>query len=395
MFIFLFFFLQSLGTVILTISSLIFVCRYFPDFRSDYALLAGRCLAGISFGLTYLTVICHAAENAVNQLRGIILRGIGYVLSFALFIAGFTTNGTVANDVFSEVWMGCFNLVYSLLAAISIPLLTIESAAFLYRHNRYRLGDECEKLVIATMVRLRNEQQETPKIRYDLEEMKRQIEEDEYYREGICNGGNFVPLIAIYGVRVLSVCAKNLPFTVLVMGLSNSLLNPGIYSLNTLLILLTCRFFFGALTMFIIDKFEWKRYLYILAILSGAYLFLLCAYAHFMDIHIFTFRYSGIVVIIFFIFASMGIDCIGHVQTSEAFSYKDKPWSIMLTTTAEHIVHIGLIMSFKLQYITTTFMVTAVGLIFFGIATIVMVPRKTKGLSLRRTRDIYRQLKGY
>lgn len=382
---------QYLSGVILLISSLMFVCRWSSSLRLDTLVLLGRSLAGFTYGLTYLTVIVHAAENTVNQIRGVILRGIGYVLSFALFVAGFTTNGTVENDIYSEIYMGCINLFYSILALILIPVLTIESAPFLYQHYDNQFPDENEKLVISTMVRLRNETQETAKIRYDFNEMKRQWSEDESADQNIFNSANFRPLLVVTGVRVLSVCAKNLPLTVLVMGFSNSLVNPENYSLYTLLLLLTFRFVFGMFAMFFIDKFEWKRYLYMFTILSGIYLLVLCVIAVVIDVNMFALNFYGCGLIIFFIFGSMGIDCIGHVQTSEAFSYATKPWSIMFATSVEHLVHMLFIVIFKLKYDIPSFILMAIGLIVLGVGSLLSVPPKTKGLSLRQTRDIYRR----
>lgn len=382
-----------MSSIILLISSFLFVCRWHSSLRLDTLVLLGRFLAGFTYGLTYLTVVIHAAENTVNQIRGVILRGIGYVLSYALFVAGFTTNGTVQNDIFSEIYMGCINLGYSILALILLPILTIESAPFLYQNNRGQPVDEHEKAVIDTMIKLRNETQETAKIRHDFDEMKHQINEDECANRNIFNRNNIRSLFVVTGVRVLSVCAKNLPLTVLVMGYSNKLINPEIYSLYTLLLLLTFRFVFGMFAMFFIDKFEWKRYLYIFAILSGAYLLALCIVAKIIDVNMFALSYSGCGVIVFFIFGSMGIDCIGHVQTSEAFSYATKPWSIAFATSVEHIVHVLFIVVFKLEYDISSFILMAIGLIVLGLCSLLSVPPKTKGLSLRQTRDIYRKTK--
>lgn len=358
-------------------------------------IFSGRFLAGLANGLAYLTVITHAAENAVNQIRGVILRGIGYVLAFSLFIAGFTTNGTIGNDIDSECIMGYLNLFYSVLALILCPLLTIESAPFLLRQsNDGRSVSEREALVIGTMVRLRDEKAETPKIRHDFTEMKHQLNEDELDSSNPINGKHLRPLCIVSGVRVLSVCAKNLPFTVLIMGFFNRLVNPSkTFSLYMLLLLLSCRFIFGMLTMFFIDKFERKKYLYISSILCGILLMITCIIVVSTGSTLFDASpYATIGIIIYFIFASMSIDCVGHVQTSEAFSYATKPWSITIAITIEHFVHILFITIFKLEYDVPTFVLVSIGLIVMGLSTLLTVPSKTKGLSLRQTRDIYRNV---
>lgn len=102
-------------------------------------LFCGRFFAGLANGLAYITVITQAAENAVNEIRGVILRSIGYVLAFSLFIAGFTTNGTIENDIDSECIMGFLNLFYSVLALVLAPITTIESAAFLMQQRGGKL----------------------------------------------------------------------------------------------------------------------------------------------------------------------------------------------------------------------------------------------------------------
>lgn len=370
------------------------MARLYTDLRVNSVLFSGRFLGGLANGLAYLTVITHSAENAVNQIRGVILRGIGYVLAFSLFIAGFTTNGTIENDIDSECIMGYLNLFYSILALVLAPILTIESAPFLLQQtNDGRTVAEREALVIATMVKLRNETGETPKIRHDFTEMKHQLNEDELDSRNPFNYKNIRPLYIVTGVRVLSVCAKNLPFTVLIMGFFNHIVNPERFSLYMLFLLLSCRFIFGMLTMFFIDKFERKKYLYISSILCGILLLVTCLIVSNTEENIFQVSFLSYGIIIYFIFASMSIDCVGHVQTSEAFSYATKSWSITISTGIEHIVHMIFIIVFKLQYDVYAFVLISIGLMLMGLSTLFTVPAKTKGLSLRQTRDIYRKVK--
>lgn len=389
-------------------------------------------MAGFANGIAYMTVITHAAENAVNQIRGIILRGIGYVLAFSLFIAGATTSkylswhkstyvfpsatstmsnytnatdgGTVVdppnktyNDFETEFIMGVFNLVYSILAILAACCLTIESAPFLLR----RVNDgfavaQREALVIATMVKLRSEKGETPKIRSDFIEMKHQLNEDQLDDRWPFNPRNLRALLVVIGVRVLSVCAKNLPFSILVMLYFNHLFGAHGIELELLFMLLCCRFFLGMFTMFFIDKFECKKFLYISSILCGFLILIACiaislSSSEKSTIMAWNPAYS-IGMIIFFVFGSMSIDCVGHVQASEAFSYATKSLSITIANTIEHTVHLLFILMFMFQLTTLTFMFIALGLILLGASTLFSVPARTKGLSLRQTRDIYRRV---
>lgn len=390
--------------------------------RYDNVLLVGRILGGLANGMAYLTVITHAAENAVNQIRGIILRGIGYVLAFSLFIAGATTskylswhkstylvdyfNATMktvtrldqpnklANDFETEFIMGLVNLLYSILAILAACFLTIESAPYLLRRvNDGLTVAQREALVIATMVKLRSEKGETPKIRSDFIEMKHQLNEDQLDERLPLNAKNIRPLLIVIGVRVLSVCAKNLPSSILVMLYFNHLLKAKDIELELLFILLCCRFFLGMFTMFFIDKFECKKFLYISSILCGFLMIFACFVVLFEDDSILTFRPDyGIGMIVFFVFGSMSIDCVGHVQASEAFSYATKSWSITIANTIEHAVHLLFIFLYVFKYITLTFVFIALGLIVFGATTLFTVPARTKGLSLRQTRDIYRKV---
>ncbi|XP_055308447.1 uncharacterized protein LOC129572508 [Sitodiplosis mosellana] len=383
-----------LAAFILLLSSLLFCSRLFTEFRINSILFSGRFLGGLANGLAYLTVITQAAENAVNQIRGLILRGVGYVLAFSLLIAGFTTNGTIENDIDSELIMGYLNLFYSVLAIILAPFLTIESAPYLLQQTDENTVAEREAIVIATMVKLRNEKCETPKIRHDFIEMKHQLNEDELDSRNPFDRKNIRPLCIVTGVRVLSVCAKNVPFTVLIMGFFNHLFNPETFSLYMLFLLLSCRFIFGMLTMFFIDKFERKKYLYICAILCGILLLITCFVVSNSKEDFFQFSsVFSFGIIVFFVFASMSIDVLGHVQTSEAFSYATKSVSIVIATGVEHIVHTIFIIVFKLQYDVYAFVLISMGLIIMGLSTLLTVPAKTKGLSLRQTRDIYRNVK--
>lgn len=393
-------------------------------------------LGGLANGIAYLTVITHAAENAVNQIRGVILRGIGYVLAFSLFIAGATTSKYLSlpfssskskyiitdtfdysnttteyiqrttegeehnktyNDFETEFIMGILNLFYSVLAILAACHLTIESAPHLLRRvNDGLTVGQREAKVIETMIKLRSEKGETPKIRNDFIEMKHQLNEDQLDPRSSFGRKNLRPLLIIIGVRVLSVCAKNLPFSVAVMLYFNHLLNAKDLELELLFMLLFCRFALGMFTMFFIDKFECKKFLYICSILSGILMLNACFLILFgknpnASILDFEPAYS-IGMIVFFVFGSMSIDCVGHVQASEAFSYATKSWSITIANTIEHAVHLVFIVVFKFELQTMAFGFIAIGLVVFGISTLLTVPAKTKGLSLRQTRDIYRKV---
>lgn len=295
-------------------------------------------------------------------------------------------------EYFSSI--GYLNIFYSVLAIILAPLLTIESAPHLLQQTNNSTVAEREALVIATMMKLRDEKGETPKIRHDFIEMKHQLNEDQLDSRNPFNRKNIRPLCIVTGVRVLSVCVKNLPFTVLIMGFFNHLFNPESFSLYMLFLLLSCRFIFGMLTMFFIDKFERKKYLYIFSILCGILLLITCFIVSESKEDFFQFSsFFSFGIIIFLVFASMSIDVLGHVQTSEAFSYATKSFSIVIATGVEHIVHMIFIIVFKLQYDIWAFVLISMGLIIMGFSTLMTVPAKTKGLSLRQTRDIYRNFK--
>lgn len=63
----------------------------------------------------------------------------------------------------------------------------------------------------------------------------------------------------------------------------------------------------------------------------------------------------SVAMIVFFVFGSMSIDCIGHVQASEAFSYATKSWSITIANAIEHVVHLVFIILFKFGLLTVAF----------------------------------------
>lgn len=344
--------------------------------------------------MAYLTVITQAAENAVNQIRGIILRMVGYTLAFSLFLGGLTT-GTIEVDHRSECIMGVVNLVYSIIAMCLAYAVTIESAPFILqkRSNGQTVADR-ERLVLSTMMKLRNETTETPKIRNDLDEMKRHIYEDQSDNSNIFTASNRRPLLIVTAVRLLSVCAKNVPFTVIIMTFIHGYINHQTFDMWLLFIMLSSRFIFGIITMFLVDRFECKKYLYIFAIICGVLVFIKSTYLYLKKIknlpHL---DLTSPIMVLFFIFASMGIDCIGHVQTSEAFSYAKKSWSIVFTTSTEHIVHIVLMTVFKFGDGNQVCLIVASGLIIMGLCALLTVPAKTKGLSLRQTRDIYKRVK--
>lgn len=370
------------------------------------ALLAGRVLAGISGGVVFLTLLIHAAENTVKEIRGFVicsislLRAISTFLASLLFIIPYYNPRPIANpnnateiihvtfDV--DLLLGIVTFVYAIIALLMVPYLTYESVPFLIQHNR-------ERKALENLIKLRRESTDTWPVRNDFDELRLMVLED--YRtpgvnRNIFTNGNWRPLLIIFAVRLLSLLASNLAFQLIATIFVKVVLMSQDHGLQySMMILLGTRIGIGIIPMLLCDRFGRKYFLFASGILCGLFLIMLAILIYLDNYEIIELLtwIPGMLFLCVYVFASIGIDCIGNVFTAEAFPLAKKAWSIGLILVIEYALQCVflvwiILVKFKYEYMIGFILFSGIGILLISIWLQYALP-ETRSMSLRQCRD--------
>lgn len=378
------------------------------------ALLAGRVLAGICGGVVFLTLLIHAAENAVKELRGFIICSIGLLRAISTFLASLLfiipyynprpiTDPNNATEIIHvtfdvDLLLGIVTFVYAIIALLMIPYLTYESVPFLIQQGR-------ERKALENLIKLRRETTDTWPIRNDFDELRLMVVED--YRtpgisRNILSNGNWRVLITIFAIRLLILLASNLTFQLIATIFVKIVLKSYDHGLQyAMMILLGTRVGFGIFPMFLCDRLGRKYFLFVSGILCGSFLIVLAILLYIDDYEIIE-LISWIPAMLFlcmYVFASAGIDVIGNVYTAEAFPLAKKAWSIGFLLVLEHILQcvflVWIIMvEFNYECMMAFILFSGIGILLISIWLQYALP-ETRGMSLRQCRDEFNKTRAY
>ncbi|GAB0088059.1 uncharacterized protein DMENIID0001_024390 [Sergentomyia squamirostris] len=348
----------------------------FPN--ESIVIILCRILAGISHGFIYITVIIHASENAVKEVRGMIIGSI----HLCIIISVFTTTilmgiGQEEHDDSFEPNMiiGIIGTVYSLMAIPMIPFLTYESVVFLIERQRYSEA-------IRNMIKLRNESVETWEIKNDYDEMKLMVVEDVRTSKSIFKDGNLRPLLLMILVKFLFILSFNYGLN-MVKFLSVDDVLMGHWSSSWLF---GIRMTVATFAIFFYDIFGRRI---ILAVSAGGTAISLLVYG-FLNLGV---QGSYVGVIASEIFLGIGLGSVSDIFLSEAFSTRKKTLSMMVASICEYSVQITLILSLlniPTRSYEDAFVFTTGGLMIVITIFLYLQLPETRFMSLRQTRDEFR-----
>jgi Sugar (and other) transporter len=345
-------------------------------------VLMGRFLAGFGHGLAYLTTIVHGSEIVVKEIRGMLFAGLS--LCIILGAATATSFNIVFEfdeftDSFGQI-LGILTLFYVVLAGLIGAFLTYESPVFLIQRNL----DAKAKQV---MMRLRNDTVETHEMLQDYQELKTMIAEDNELSMSIFQDGNLRPLLTLLVLRVLSVATFNFPLNFVRTTLLKPALGATVYVVIT-----SVRSIAGMVTLFTADAFP-RRYFFHVSGIGSAVSLSLVAILYTVDENM-NYTLMALVLLLFDAMAGFGIAQLADIYSAEAFPLTKKVNSLLLTTVAENVLQILLVVSMmdmdagrgtKMAILYTFTVVIGVAVVFLSFR----VPETLKK-TMRETRDLFR-----
>lgn len=398
-------------------------------------LLCGRLFAGISHGLTFVTVLVQASDNAARNFRRIMVTIIGGTMAFSIFLAStffiFIPVPDMQDDVkntaeYSEVRSaGIISTMTFVFCFFSVPLnylFSHETIPFLLYHN-YR-----EEEAQFTLAKLLGEENDSPLVQYEFNAIKEacasdytEFPEGKIFRSihrnllSIALNGRIaaaqsfnIPIIVLivktlqaYYLRQLE---KDLNADLIVTEDKGSLaveiamtpelnkLRDDLNNFNTVVkTMLFGWFIFGMLTTCLANYYHWRRGLHLTTVIAGATI-ITCVVLVFGNVmKNFISALTFLVMTIYFQFLTIPIDILGLNYLLECFPTSTKAMSIGFVTILECVFNIILV-TIDLRYYELRFEFIPFGIILcvVGLKLYRNVP-ETFGFSLIEAKHAYLQ----
>ncbi|ETN62968.1 glucose transport protein [Anopheles darlingi] len=295
------------------------------------AVAFGRGLMGFAHGLAYPVVLVHGGEIIVKELRGIIMASVNFCIVSGVML------GSVFNSITEEGippyrLLGILGLVYMLLSVFLNYFLCYESPVFLVERK-------LDGQAIQSMIKLRNESNETWEIRNELTEIKTMLSEDELTTRSILQDGNLRPLVLIALGKLAAVLSFNyainsIKYIVIDDALSQ---DHDTFSLATT-VLMTIRLLGGMVGMFIVDLLG-RRALVAVSSLSTGLLLTAIGITYLAADSL----SSDVAMVILFaceVGSSLGLTFVPDVLCSEAFNTRKKVLSIVVVQLLENVLQV-------------------------------------------------------
>lgn len=391
-------------------------------------LLCGRLFAGISHGITYVTVLVQASENASRDFRRIVVTIIGLTISVSTFIAATmliyipvptilrdeSENVVESSEMLSAGIMSTITLILCFFSVVINYFFSHETVPFLLYHN-YR-----EEEAQFTLAKLLGEDQNSPLVHQEFDAI-RELCNDDYaeFPEGkiftsIHRGLLSIPLSA----RITSAQCINMLWIIFLVKYIQYLMGKDLEKLahddenaneteiyedlKDILDLakigsiavrstITTWFVVGLQITLLGNYFNWKRGFHFTTFVVGATI-LLHALFHLIGFLSSIFKaFSFLFVTIYVQFLLVPIDILGYSYLTECFPISTKAKSIAFVTICECIFN-TIFVSFELRHDHPNFEYLVIGFLFcvLGYKLYSTVPN-TLGLSLAAAKHAYVQ----
>lgn len=415
-------------------------------------LLCGRLFAGISHGITYVTILVQASENAAKDFRRVVVTTIGVTIGLSTFIAStfliyipiptvtamensetsetivesnasvnvtmetiFKGNVVESSEMLSAGVMSTVSVFLAFVSVIFNYFFTQETVPFLLYHN-YR-----EEEAQFTLSKLLGEDRNSPVVQQEFDAI-RELCHDDYaeYPEGkiftaIHRGLLSIPLCA----RITSAQCVNMLWIIFFVKYIQYLLGQDLGKLarndestnetelynNLKQILelaeadavavrsLIATWFVAGLQFTLIGNyFNWKRGFHFTTLVVGASILLHTMFNLIGFLSTFFKGFSLLFVSIYVHFLLLPIDILGLSYLTECFPISTKAKSIAFVTICECIFN-SMFISFELRHDEPTFLYVVMGILFttVGYKLYSTVPN-TLGLSLAAAKHAYVQV---
>lgn len=386
---------QYIAALIMFVSGCLIYSADVDDFGWQALLVAGRFVAGLGHGLTFVTVLVQASENAARNFRRILVTIIGGCMAFSIFLAStfliylpvpFLQDDVENTAVYSETRSaGVIATATFVFSFLSVPLnyfFSHETIPFLLYHN-YR-----EEEAQFTLAKLLGEDNDAPLVQYEFNCIKEACHSDyAEFAEGkifttihrhllaIALNGRiaaaqsfgvpiivlFVKIIQAYYMHKLQADIGNSMYLVetdtkttsenstteeevIFLSLDWDKLRNDLSAYNTAVkSLLFSWFVFGLLFACLANRFHWRRGLHLATFIAGASILICLLFVYAGVLVNFIAALTFLVLIIYFEFLTLPIDILGLNYLLECFPSSTRAWSIGFVTIIECLFNICIV----------------------------------------------------
>lgn len=278
-----------------------------------------------------------------------------------------------------NIFFGVLCLSYSLMGLAFIPCFTLESVVYLIQRQLYRDA-------INNMVKLRSESQETWEIKNDFDEMKLMVAEDLRTKRSIFKDGNTRPFILILLTKFVSALGFNYALNMIRVAAVDPVTTE-MWSPTTIY---GIRWVVASVCLFLVDVYGRKKLIFTSALGAGLSLILYGIIYATTDHQI----GQSIPILVFEVFASIGMPNIPDVLMAEAFPITKKILSMTIASITEYALQI-LIIGITYQMALASFVLPIVFtfgalLVVLAIFLFLNLP-ETRVMSLRQARSEFRK----
>lgn len=350
-------------------------------------VLVARIISGTAHGILYVTIVTHTGENSTNEMRGrqlsvfaVILTAAALTVTACTYIDFLTVDGYAS---FAERKIGFVMLVFTVVGVALNTYRTHESVHFLLHRGRQYEAEE-------TLMKIREEKTLTQAIQNELDEIRLLLSQDKMESRNIISNGNVRPVLLLILLKLKTVVTNNAIINMMLTYITVALLGPSVPTSLCTMILTGSRFLMTIIPIFVGDKYG-RRWLQTWSGASAAimlliFIILLMAFQEMIGFIILLLLFQGCL--------GFGIEPMHHVYTSEAFSINKKALSIAFVSSVEYVLQILAI--FGMHFIEAPWnpfvLITAIVMLVIAAILRIMLP-ETRGLSLRKCRDVFRNVK--
>lgn len=410
-------------------SGCVFYSADVAQYGWQYILMVGRLLAGLSHGITYVTVFVQASENASKDFRRTVVTTIGITLGLSIFIASafliyipIPTNQLIegsdnvveSSEVLSAGIISTVTVILCFFSVVFNYFFSHETVPFMLYHN---FREEDAQFALAKLL---GEDRNAPLVRQEFDSI-RELCHDDYaeFPEGkiftrIHRGLLAIPLSSritsavcltvlwiVFTVKVIEYMMREefneieddhakLNVTELVEKLEIIVKLSKMHSVAVRAVIATW-FIAGLQVALVGNYFNWKRGFHFTTFVVGAAIIFNFVFYWIGFLTGLFFVLSVILLSIYIHFLLLPIDILGYGYLTECFPISTKAKSIAFVTICECLFNL-IIISFELRHDKPNFESFVVGLLFFilGYKLYSTVPN-TLGLSLGAAKHAYVQ----
>lgn len=417
---------QYICSLIMFISGCLFYSADVADSGWQTLLLFARLIAGISHGITYVTVFVQASENASKDFRRVIVTTIGIIIGLSIFIASTfliyipiptvqkmegLSNVALTSETMSSGIISTITLILCFVSVVFNYFFSHETVPFLLYHN-YR-EDEAQ----FTVAKLLGEDRNSAVVHEEFTTI-RELCNDDYaeYPEGKIFTSIHRSLMSIVlSSRISSAQCLNMLCIVFFVKYIQSLIERDVNELentkatnDTMLVeeltellelaetysiavrsAIATWFVAGVQFTLIGNYFNWKRGLHFTTFVVGATI-LLSTIFHIISFLGGLFRAFAILFLSIYVhFLSLPVDILGYSYLTECFPISTNAKSIGFVTICESLFN-AIVITLEIRHDRLNIEFFMMGLIFclLGFRLYSIVPN-TLGLSLGAAKHAY------